>query len=220
MASTDNIALLILAWTLYAILHSLLASLTVKRAIHRLNPRFTPFYRIGFNLLATILLIPPIWLTYQGDSPMLWQWLGIGFWLTTLTALAAIALFIFSLRFYDSSEFFGFRQAREKRSDIEDQETFRISPLHRIVRHPWYSLGLVLIWTRDMNAELLTSAICITLYFVIGSKIEEKKLCLYHGNAYHRYKSKVPGLVPLPWRILSQDEAKALEQEGRRQSTR
>ena len=75
------------------------------------------------------------------------------------------------------------------------------------MRHPWYSFGLVIVWTRDMNEAMLVSAIAITAYFVIGSRFEERKLIAVHGEAYRRYRQRVPALVPLPWKYLGSDEA-------------
>jgi protein-S-isoprenylcysteine O-methyltransferase Ste14 len=59
-----------------------------------------------------------------------------------------------------------------------------------------------------MNAAWLVSAIAITLYFAIGSWFEERKLIAIHGDAYRRYRDKVPALLPLPWKFLSAEEAK------------
>jgi hypothetical protein len=50
----------------------------------------------------------------------------------------------------------------------------------------------------------------ITLYFVLGSRLEESKLIVYYGDIYRRYRERVPALLPLPWRYLSQQEAAAL----------
>jgi len=78
------------------------------------------------------------------------------------------------------------------------------------VRHPWYFLGLVLIWTRDMDPAFLLSASAMTLYFVVGSLLEERKLIRYHGEVYRRYRKRVPGLIPLPWKYLPAEEADRL----------
>lgn len=107
-------------------------------------------------------------------------------------------------------EFLGLKPLRERRRNVTEHDGFRISPLHRHVRHPWYALGLVLIWTRDMNAPLLISALAITLYLILGSRLEEKKLEAHFGAAYRDYKDKVPALLPLPWKRLSAAEADAL----------
>jgi prephenate dehydrogenase len=61
-----------------------------------------------------------------------------------------------------------------------------------------------------MNEMTLLSSVFITLYFVIGSRLEEAKLLDYHGGTYRRYMARVPGLIPLPWKTLTTEEAKAL----------
>jgi protein-S-isoprenylcysteine O-methyltransferase Ste14 len=144
----------------------------------------------------------------------LWQWTGGAWWLANGLALLAIFGFLYSLRWYDGAEFLGLRQWRGRVRAVEDQERFRLSPLHRVVRHPWYSLGLVLVWTRDMDAPLLLSAMMISLYFVLGSRLEERKLVAYHGDLYRSYRRLVPSLVPLPWRYLSPEQCRNLMKEG------
>ena len=49
----------------------------------------------------------------------------------------------------------------------------------------------------------------------IGSLLEETKLLSLHGDAYRRYRERVPGLIPLPWKFLRADEAKTLMQGPR-----
>jgi len=212
----DGHTLLVIgAWLCYFLLHSLLASLLVKRWVAAHRPRLMPLYRLFFNGLALLLLIPPLWLTYAWQGPWLWRWSGPGWWLANGLALIALGLFWWSLRYYDASEFIGLRQWRQREERVEDQERFHISPLHRFVRHPWYSLGLVLIWTRDMNLAFFWTAVVISLYFIAGSRLEERKLITYHGEAYRRYRALVPGLLPWPGRYLSKQEAAALEQDAR-----
>ncbi|WP_456448698.1 methyltransferase family protein, partial [Thiolapillus sp.] len=129
-------------------------------------------------------------------------------------AVASLAGFLYSLRHYDGSEFLGLRQLRDGERRVEDQERFRISPLHRHVRHPWYFLGLILVWTRDMTAPMLLSSVMMTLYFIIGSLLEERKLLAYYGDAYAEYRKRVPGLFPLPWKRLTEERARELERKG------
>jgi len=202
--------LLVGLWLGYFILHSLLASLGAKKWVARRWPRGMTLYRLGFNLLAILLLLPPLWLTFALDGPDLWRWQGPWAWLAHLLALGALAGFFWSLRYYDGSEFLGLRQWRRGQRQVEDQESFYISPLHRFVRHPWYSLGLLLIWSRDMNGPMLVSAVTISLYFMVGSLLEERKLLVYHGEVYRRYRAQVPGLIPLPWRYLDREAAQEL----------
>lgn len=202
-----DMALLAAAWVGYFALHSVLASLAVKRRVAAAKPDLMPLYRLGFNVLALLLLLPILWLTYRNPGPMLWRWQGIGAWLVNGLALAAVVGFVQSLKYYDSEEFLGFRQWKSRSRRVEDQEHFHLSPFHRFVRHPWYFFALVLIWTRDMSAATLLSSAMMSGYFIIGSRLEERKLLVYHGEVYRRYLLRVPGLMPLPWKYLTVEEA-------------
>ena len=170
-------------------------------------------YRLCYNLLALLLIIPPLWLTFMLPGPLLWQWNGPAWWIANGLAVLALAGVFWSLRDYDGSEFLGTRQWRERERAVEDQEGFHISPLHRFVRHPWYSLSLILVWTRDMDLPFFITAILITLYFIVGSRLEERKLIVYHGDKYLRYRKLVPALVPLPWRYLNSRRYNELQKE-------
>lgn len=205
-----DIALLSVCWIGYFALHSTLASLAAKRRVAAAWPGLMPYYRLTFNLLALLLILPILWLSYRDPGPLLWRWQGAAAWLANGLALAALVGFWLSLKHYDMQEFLGLRQLRFNVQRVEDQEHFHLSPFHRYVRHPWYFFGLVLVWTRDMHTTTLLSGVFITLYFVIGSRLEEKKLLTYHGDTYRRYMARVPGLIPLPWKFLGAKDAEAL----------
>jgi protein-S-isoprenylcysteine O-methyltransferase Ste14 len=201
---------LALGWIAYAALHSLLAALAVKTWVTRRWPDFAPYYRLAFNALAVILVLPLAWATFALPGDWLWRWTGPAAWLANGLTLAALAGFWFSAGSYDMGEFLGLRQLRERSEEIDRRDRFVISPCHRFVRHPWYFFGLVLVWTRDMNPPWLVSALAITLYCAIGSYFEESKLLVLHGDRYRRYRARVPALFPLPWKFLGPAEAENL----------
>ena len=205
---------LAVSWLLYFVVHSVLASLKVKYLVAKRWPGFMPWYRLFFNAVATVLLAVPLGLTWFLGGDIVFAWKGAWWWLGNGLAVAALAGFLYSLRHYDGSEFLGLRQLRDGERRVEDQERFRISPLHRHVRHPWYFLGLILVWTRDMTAPMLLSSVMMTLYFIIGSLLEERKLLAYYGDAYAEYRKRVPGLFPLPWKRLTEERARELERKG------
>lgn len=214
--TASQAALLVLAWAAYGLVHSALASLTVKAAVARRWPRFVPGYRVAFNVLAALLLLPPVWLTFAFRGPLLWEWTGALVWIANGLAVAALAGFVATTRHYDLGSFSGLAQWRTRSSRPDgDEAGFGLSPLHRRVRHPWYFLGLVILWTRDMDAARLVSSLCVTAYLWVGSLLEERKLLALLGEPYARYRRKVPGLFPLPGRFLSRAEAQALVAEGK-----
>ncbi len=205
---------LIIAWLGYFVLHSVLASLAVKCWVAQHFPEWMPGYRLFFNFVAVVSLAIPLYLTWAIGGETVFAWKDGWQWLGNSLAVVAVIGFFYSLRHYDGSEFLGLRQLKEREQRVEDQEHFCLSPLHQHVRHPWYFFGLILIWTRDMTMAMLVSSVMMTLYFAIGSWFEERKLLRYHGEAYAEYCRRVPGLLPLPWRNLSKEEARELEQMG------
>lgn len=207
---TYSISLLILSWLIYFLIHSVLASIWFKDFVVSSYPQAMLYYRLIFNVLAVLLLFVPLGLTYSWTGDWLWHWSGNWQGLSLGISVLAVMGFLWSLKYYDTSEFLGFRQLSEHITSVEDQEQFHLSPMHRWVRHPWYFLALLLIWTRDMNMAMLISAIMMTLYFIIGSSFEERKLIRYHGERYRRYRELVPGLIPLPWKYLSETQMQKL----------
>jgi methanethiol S-methyltransferase len=219
MPASLHLVLLAVSWALYAAVHSLLASISAKRLVQQRFPRHYRRYRLIYNGLAGILLIPPLWLLATWPGGLLWHWPVPLNWLADAAALLAVAGFGWSLRYYDTAEFLGTRQLRKAPGTLLDQAPLALSPLHRWVRHPWYFLGLVIIWTREMNAAMLVTAVALTLYLVIGSRLEESKLVATYGDVYRRYRDRVPGLLPLPWRHLSPQEAADLLRQGNDRQT-
>jgi protein-S-isoprenylcysteine O-methyltransferase Ste14 len=207
---TINTLLFLAAWLAYFIVHSLLASLAVKKWIAARWPDFMPAYRLAFNMIALVLLLPILWLMVALSWPTLWQWQGTSKWIANGLSVLAVLGFVWSLRYYDMQEFLGLKQWRGHVTTAEDQESFQLSPLHRFVRHPWYFFAIILLWARDMNTAQFLTSVMASLYFTIGARLEERKLLVYHGERYRRYMERVPGLFPLPWKCLSATEAKKL----------
>ncbi len=206
-----HILILLAAWLLYFGVHSLLASLWVKQKVAARWPGFMPRYRLVFNVLAVLLLLPIFWVMEAYPWPQVWQWRGLARILANGLALLAALGFVWSLRYYDMQEFIGIRQWRGRVTSVEEQEHLKISPLHRFVRHPWYFFAMIILWTRGMNLAQLILSVMVSLYFVVGSRLEERKLIAYYGERYKQYMQRVPGLFPWRGRALSKEEAEGLE---------
>lgn len=198
------LTLLALAWTLYFVIHSLLAGNRVKRWLALAAPAISRNYRLLYNAVALGALALPLVLQWRlASAPLLPVPDAVRYLLDTV-ALAAVATFVWTLRWYDTRAFLGLPSRQPSASG---GTTLALSPLHRHVRHPWYFLALIVVWTRPMDAAWLVASIAITLYLVIGSRLEDQKLVEEFGEPYRRYRDRVPGLLPLPGRRLDAAEA-------------
>lgn len=191
---------IILYWTAYFALHSLLASSRTKEWVRSIRPEFP--YRLAYNAAALVLLFPGLWLLWGKSWPVLWEFGGTWKYLAWSARILAIYGFLASLRYYDMNEFLGFGP--------EKTGSFTISPFHRYVRHPWYCFALVLLWSSNMNSGRLAFSLLATGYLFLGSRHEEKMLIARFGERYEAYRRKVPALFPSPWKYLSENEAKTL----------
>jgi protein-S-isoprenylcysteine O-methyltransferase Ste14 len=210
MTAANHLVLLAIAWAVYGLIHSGLACPASKTWFRRRFPSRFRAYRLLFNLIAGLLLVPPLWLLFSYPGPALWQWPPVAGWIADAAALAALAGFLWSMKIYDSGEFLGLRQLRQAALEPDRPAPLRLSPAHRLVRHPWYFFGLVILWTREMNAALLVTALILTLYIVVGSRREETDLIARYGEQYREYRRRVPSLIPLPWRYLNARQAQEI----------
>ncbi len=212
MSDGIHLAAIVLAWALYGLVHSWVAGNGMKQRLIRRWPVLEAGYRLFYNLQAALLALPPLILTWLYPGPPLWHWPA---WIAWSALLVTVAGFVWSMRWYDGLDFIGLRQWRQHDPHAAYRETLILSPLHRCVRHPWYSLGLLYLWTRDLNAGWLAATLAITVYLAIGSRLEERKLVALFGEAYRRYQARVPGLIPMPGRCLSQAELDELSRKNR-----
>ncbi|MBI5461409.1 MAG: hypothetical protein HY941_04395 [Gammaproteobacteria bacterium] len=205
---TPSTLLITLAWALYGALHSLLASHPFKHWVFSMWPGSAQYYRLSYNLLATGLLLPLLAITEWASDDWLWRWEGRWAWVAhAITALVLLG-FMWSSRAYDMREFLGLDTGY-----TTQPPRLGLSPLHRWVRHPWYALGLIWLWTRDMDSARLAAALTISAYIWVGAYLEDIKLERELGERYRDYRARVPGLIPRPWRMLSRAEFERLRHQ-------
>jgi methanethiol S-methyltransferase len=200
----------IVLFTAYFIIHSLTASLGFKNWCFSLWPNLKLTYRLWFNILSSILLVPLIILLVIYPGEILWQWTGWQAVFVNILAVSAAIGFYFSLSDYNMTEFWGINIFSGQISKNLPKEQFYIGRFHLYVRHPWYFFLLIILWTRDMTTYQFLTAVLISLYLIIGSYLEEQKMISYFGEVYRMYQQKVAGLIPLPWKFLTRKEADRL----------
>jgi len=191
----------------YFFLHSLLASLYFKTWLQQHAPQIFIRYRLLYNLLASVLVLPLLYIYFFNDSASLWQWPASLAFIPWVASLIIAIAFIHASRDYDLRRFMGIS---DRAMNNTQDELFCIGRWHHYVRHPWYFLLLLLLWVQNMDTHRLLLSGMISLYLIVGSRLEEKKLVIQFGWRYRLYQQKVCGLIPLPWKVLSASDKQQL----------
>jgi protein-S-isoprenylcysteine O-methyltransferase Ste14 len=187
-----SIFILLLALAIWGVVHSFLASHTAKD-LFRLKVGSMDFYRLAYNVFAGISFLPILYLmatlpnqmVYEVPSP--WNLVMFGGQLLSLVLLAAAFLQT------DALSFVGLRQLFE----VEKSGALVVHGLYKAVRHPLYTFSLLFLWlTPSVSQNSLTVYIGSTLYILIGTYFEERKLLREFGEAYAEYKKSTPMLIP------------------------
>ncbi|HSQ83808.1 MAG TPA: hypothetical protein VLM43_03690, partial [Desulfobacterales bacterium] len=144
------------------------------------------FYRLFFNLVAILTLIPVSLFAYSIRTQTIFHWNGylrIG---QVFLLVAAVLLFFLGGRHYDVHQLLGIKQIKEGTSNkaITDSGELDTSGVLGITRHPWYLATILLIWARQLDASAIFINVILTSYLIVETYLEEKKLVWEFGEKY------------------------------------
>jgi len=186
-----SIILIMLATLAFAIIHSVLATQSVKQRCYKLN--ISP-QRYRLLYVAVAILLTGIWLGFIYTLPDRPFYHLEGSAKITAIFLQGIALLILwlSLRPIDVAAFLGLRPFPN------GVEPFIERGIYRHIRHPMYS-GLILLQAAApiQTCNSLSILGCVTVYFVIGARFEERRLLAGHPD-YADYRRRVSAFIPCP----------------------
>ncbi|MDQ5824110.1 MAG: hypothetical protein M3441_07850 [Chloroflexota bacterium] len=197
--------------TLWALLHSLVASLPAKRAAERLlgTRARNGLYRVFFNAQAWASFI---WLVRSlarvPDREVL-HIKGLPGTLILLLRLGAAGLTAWTglilgpLRFNGVPQIVAYLRDMhippedEAQGPVPESGRLKIVGPFRVVRHP-ANLGpfLFALCSRRVTVKGVTLTVLLGLYGVVGSLHEDYRLGVRHGEEYERYRREVPFFVP------------------------
>lgn len=192
----------ILLWMLvFAVVHSITADKRFKRIIiHLIGTRpYEGLYRLFYNVLSFVMLAPIFVNMMKLGTPLysVPQPFAIVFRLIQLIGMAGLMVSLLQIDFW---RFTGLRQlmALMKGNTLPlADEALQTGGLYSWVRHPLYFFSLLVLWfTPNMTDTGLMFNIVATLYFVLGSLIEEQRMVSYYGEAYQTYRKNVAWMIP------------------------
>jgi protein-S-isoprenylcysteine O-methyltransferase Ste14 len=190
MSAIDHL-LYAAAWGSFGVGHSLLAGASAR---HGLGRWFGRYHRIAYNLIATLHIAAVLWLGARlASGAPAWPlptWLAIA--LDTIVA-AGVVLGVLALKSYAPAPFIGWAQLR---GQGDDAMPLVIDGLHRRFRHPLYSAALLIVWGLVRSDLALATALWASLYLLIGSIAEERRLIGRYGDDYRRYQASTSRFLP------------------------
>ena len=205
MASPVTYVLLVILWSGWCWLHSYLISTRFTAFLETIAGSYNRYFRLGYNVFALLSLMPPVLFTLSIRSAELPLFIWQGWYDVLRYGLLGVALLFFAggAHHYDLLHFSGITQIRSERHSplLTSSAQFEPDGFLGVVRHPWYLGGIILVWTissRLYPSTILVATI-ISIYFVVGTILEEKKLVARYGDEYRVYQHQVSMLLPVKW---------------------
>jgi methanethiol S-methyltransferase len=192
---------IVLGWILWCTFHSALISVTVTEYMKRMLGNGFRFYRLFYSAVSIATLIPLAWYSHTIREAPVFRWEGPLAIVQVLLLAAGVYLFVAGGRNYSWAQLLGIAQIRAGRADgsASGGDSFVVSGIHRVVRHPWYLGGILIVWAQELSLPTILVNAVIVGYFVIGSFLEERKLVREFGERYREYQRTVPMLFPWRW---------------------
>jgi protein-S-isoprenylcysteine O-methyltransferase Ste14 len=184
-------------------MHSVLIDTSVLDFIKKHAPGLTRYYRLLYNGLSLVTIIPLIIITGMAEGQVIVSWEGYAIAVRVLLLAAALLLFQGGAKKYDLQYFLGVKQLRtgEEHLLLSDTEEFDETGVFSITRHPWYFGSLLLLWSilPQYSLPVFLTACILSMYLVIGTMLEERKIIARYGDGYRRYQQRVSMLFPWKW---------------------
>lgn len=200
MGDITNYIGLALSWLIFFAAHSGLAATSVKHWLTGRWPALKAWYRLLYNGLSLLLLLPVIFFYVKLPARMLVEVSGYGQVVGAAIALFGVYVLRDAFRHYHSGEFLGTYQLRHKH-EFHPQQLNR-QGWNRLVRHPLYFATLLIVAGLLLYAptkKMAMNFLMVTLYLYIGARWEEHKLISEFGREYEAYRQEVSMLLPVKW---------------------
>ncbi len=197
--SNPQVLKYLLLFLLWALVHSILASLTVKDFLHRRLRRSYHFFRIIYVVISIVSLLA-LFLVAPLPQDLVYSFEGLIFYFLKAVQTLALIAFLFTATTSIEDDFLGLRELGKFFSAKLDNDLkpLRTEGIMKYSRHPLYLFAMVLLWSDpQMTIGWLTMTVAFSIYFIIGSIFEERKLVSLYGDDYRAYQEKVRRFIPL-----------------------
>lgn len=193
--------ILSILWILFCVIHSGLITTTVTKIAKNSLKNNYRFYRLFYNFIAIITFLPIIYYSEFINSYNVISWQDNLKTIQYLTIFIALLLFWSGAKQYNMAQFIGIAQIfhKEKTTTLSNSGNISNKGILGLIRHPWYTGTFLLLWAREFTIKTIIVNIILSIYLIVGTYLEERKLILEFGNEYQLYKTKVSMFIPFKW---------------------
>ena len=189
----DHILIVVL-WIAFGVLHTVLAAGWWKRKMQAWMGRNYKYYPLAYSVFAAVTMILILIFQFTMPGVLLFNMPMWGKVLTGIPLIAGLVIMLAMIRkyFFHLSGISVFYKT-------QPGAVLQTNGLHRYMRHPLYTGNLLFIWSLCLLMPYLhhlLACIIITIYTLLGARIEEQKLVEQFGEKYIRYQQQVPMIVP------------------------
>ncbi|MFA7403142.1 MAG: NnrU family protein [Pelobacteraceae bacterium] len=178
-------------FSLFAMVHSLLALPSVKQRCFGRSSHLCRCYRLYYNLVSIALFG---WvMTAFRSSAVLYVVPGVWSLVLYLVQVIVIIILFACVRQTGVADFLGISR------NTVDLEASRLitDGWYRVVRHPLYLFSILfLLCNPVISVRWLLLTLLSTVYFLGGALLEERRLLLKFGDKYRDYQRAVPFILP------------------------
>jgi len=192
-----SVVIIVLAVGIWGAIHSVLASLTVKRMLeNKFGILYHQYYRLVYVIFSALsflgVLAAVIFLPDKHFYTIPLPWIII----TGIIQMAGALLVMNSLYQTGMMVFLGVSQAAKPGMENSTVPFVTDGAFHYI-RHPIYSGSFLIIWLLPyMSQNILAFNVAATAYIFIGVIFEERKLEIEFGEQYREYRKRTPKFIP------------------------
>ena len=194
----------IVAWTAFAVFHSVTVSEGYERLARRWmgSRAFDGYHRLLFTAYSVCAFLLLLFYLHSLQDRPLYRLEGAGRLLFHAVQLGGVALLFWTP--WDLLEFVGFRQwkrhGRGEPAEPGRNDRLFAHKAYGVVRHPLYlGISVILAFHPVQSRNSFVSTVVIVLYFYVGTFFEERRMVRKFGEEYRNYQKKVPRFLPLRW---------------------
>ena len=153
-------------WVSWCVLHSGMISTSVSEYLQVHLGKNYRFYRLFFNIISILTIVPVLWYSYSIESEYVFHWRGFLILFQITIVIISFYLFYTGGKHYDGFQFLGISQIKQGNSQklLSQSGKLDTKGILCVTRHPWYLGAILIIWARNLDFSAIIINVILTGY--------------------------------------------------------